>query len=461
MLKFSDTIVAIATPLGESALAVVRLSGPQTEEIVRKVFRLGKALKKDYQLKERYVHYGFIVDPETEEIQDEVTLIFYREPRSYTTEDMAEILCHGGRISPRKVLSACLKAGARLAEPGEFTKRAFLGGRVDLTEAEAVLEVIHARAEKAHKAALNQLSGGLRKRIEKIAERLKEAMMLVEASIDFPEEEIEFLEPEELKNKLSSCIEDIKKLERHFGLSRQIKEGFPIAIVGRPNVGKSSLLNALLKEERAIVTDIPGTTRDTIEGEISIQGIPIRVIDTAGIRKTEDPVERIGVERSIEKLKEAAVVLVVLDASEGLQEEDLFIADLAKDKRHIVVLNKTDLPQKLRKEDVEKLGLKGPVVKTSAKKHTGIEKLQREILEQAGMAGEMPDEFIVNERHADALRKAREALERCKATIETGLSNEFIAIDLKEALDRLGEITGETTTDDILNMIFERFCIGK
>ena len=462
MEKYTDTIAAIATSLGQAALSVVRISGPDTPRIIERIFRKGRDLKRVSYLEEKRVHYGFIVDPESEEIQDEVTLIYYKGPKSYTTEDMAEIICHGGYVSPRKVLKSILKAGARLAEPGEFTKRAFLGGRVDLTEAEAVLEVIHAKGERAHKAAISQLSGGLKKRIESIAQWLRELLMLIEACIDFPEEEIEYLNPEEIEHRLIQAKTEIEELIQQYQTSSRIKEGIPIAIVGKPNVGKSSLLNALLKEERAIVTEIPGTTRDTIEEEMSIKGIPIRIIDTAGIRHTEDPVERIGVERSIEKLKVAEVVLLVVDTSKALDDEDRYIASLVREKKHILVLNKIDLAPEVQAKDITAQLQIEPVeiVKTSAKLHTGIGELQDAIIGATAVSLKEA-EFLVNERHYDVLIKARDALERCIETVRTGLTNEFIAIDLKEALNRLGEITGETTTDDILNMIFSRFCIGK
>ncbi len=461
MGELSDTIAAVATPMGRGALAVVRVSGPEAWRVAARIFRLGRNKRKVEAFRERYVHYGFVVDPETGEVQDEVTLIPYRGPKSYTTEDMVEIICHGGYVSPRRVLAACLKAGARLAEPGEFTKRAFLGGRIDLTEAEAVLEVIDATGERSHSAALKQLSGGLRRRVEAAADRLKEMLMLVEACIDFPEEEIDYLDPGELAEGISSVQGELKELLSLFETSRRVREGIPIAIVGKPNVGKSSLLNALLKRERAIVTDIPGTTRDTVEEEVSVKGVLFRLIDTAGIRMTEDPVERVGVQRSVERLKEAQLVLFVLDASAPLDERDARIASLVRDRRHIVVLNKMDLPPAVSEVELETLGVSGPVVRTSAKLHRGIKELQDAMLEASGVLGVDAHGFLVNERHADVLRKAVDALERCKVTLESGLTGEFVAIDLREAIDRLGELTGRVTTDEILNMIFERFCIGK
>lgn len=338
-----------------------------------------------------------------------------------------------------------------------------MGGRVDLTEAEAVLDVIHARGEAAHRAALKQLSGGLRAKIEGIALSLRELLALIEACIDFPEEEIDYIDPKEVKKRIENSINELNLLSGYYKTSRRIKEGIPIAIVGRPNVGKSSILNALLKEERAIVTDIPGTTRDTIEEEITIKGIPFRIIDTAGIRQTNDPVERIGVERSIEKLEQAEITLFVLDAATQITEEDLYIASLIRDKKHILVLNKMDIASEIEEEEIpQKLDISPTrIVKTSAKLHEGINELQNAIVEGTGSNTISEVDFLINERHYDILMKAKAALERCLETVNAGLSNEFIAIDLKEALNRLGEITGETTPDDILNMIFDRFCIGK
>ncbi len=465
MERLTDTIAAIATALGESALSVIRISGDETFDILERVFRKGKEKKSitKHELIPRKATYGFIVDPETEEIVDEVILIPYRAPQSYTTEDMAEIMGHGGTISPIRILKTLIKAGARLAEPGEFTKRAFLGGRIDLTEAEAVLDVIHSATEKAHKSALAQLSGELKRKMQKLNDELKELLMLVEASIDFPEEDIEFIDYEEMKKRIEKVISQIEDLIISAEEGKIIREGVPTIIVGKPNVGKSSLLNALLMEERAIVTEIPGTTRDTIEERINIKGIALNIIDTAGIRETEDVVEKIGVERSIKKLKEAKLVLFVVDASAPLDKNDLYIAQLLKKegKTTIIVENKIDLGIKA---DVNKLSSILPEaqrVKVSAKTKWGLDDLKEKILSTLNIQEDSQKEVYINERHKEVLIRAREALKRCVTTIENGLSNEFIAIDLKEALNRLGEITGETTTDDILNMIFDRFCIGK
>ncbi len=465
MEKLTDTIVAIATPLGESALSVIRVSGDETFSIMEKVFRKGKERKKVKfeKLPQRQAIYGFVVDPETEELVDEVILISYPEPKSYTTENMVEIMCHGGTVTPVRVLKTIIKAGARLAEPGEFTKRAFLGGRIDLTEAEAVLDIIHSTSEKAQKSALAQLTGELRKKIEELSTKLKESLMLVEASVDFPEEDIEFIDYEELKRRLEEVVEEINHLLEKSQEGKILREGVPTIIIGKPNVGKSSLLNTLLMEERAIVTEIPGTTRDTIEEKVSIRGITLHIIDTAGIRKTLDKVEKIGVERSLKKLEEAQLILFVIDASTDIDETDIYIAELVKEKGKptILIMNKIDLG---KKADITKLPINTDEIETveiSTKTKEGLECLKDKILKVLDIKSDSQERVYINERHKEVLIRAREALKRCLETLKLGLSNEFIAIDLKEALNRLGEITGETTPDDILNMIFERFCIGK
>lgn len=465
MERLTDTIAAVATALGEAALSVVRLSGDESFEILERVFRKGKEKRKiaGKEIPPRKALYGFIVDPETEEVVDEVVVITYPAPASYTTEDMVEIMGHGGTVSPLRILKTLIKAGARLAEPGEFTKRAFLGGRIDLTEAEAVLDVIHSTTEKAHKSALAQLSGELSRKISGLSGELKELMMLVEASIDFPEEDIEFIDYDEMRKRIEKVLAEIERLIDSAEEGKIIREGVPTIIVGKPNVGKSSLLNALLMEERAIVTEIPGTTRDTIEERINIKGITLNIIDTAGIRETDDAVERIGVERSLKKLKEAKLVLFVVDASSPLDENDLYIAEILKreKKRTIIVENKIDLGTEGNRESLTSLIPEAKKVRVSAKTKEGLDALKEKILEALNIQEDSVHSVYVNERHKEVLLRAREALKRCIHTIEAGLSNEFIAIDLKEALTRLGEITGETTPDDILNMIFDNFCIGK
>ncbi len=454
--KKRDTIAAIATPYGESAIGIVRLSGDKTLEILKKVFKT-----KSREIKPRYAHYGYVLDKNGEPI-DEAVVIYYKAPHSYTGEDMAEFNLHGNPLILKEVLNRLLEEGARLAEPGEFTKRAFLNGKLDLTQAEAVAELISAKTELARKLALNQLQGSLSKEIKPLREELLMLHALVESSIEFEEEDIPTIEKEELIERLERILERVNKLLKTATTGKAIREGIKLAIVGKPNVGKSSLFNALIGEERAIVTDIAGTTRDYIEETVNIGGVPIRLVDTAGIRETGDIVEKIGVERSIQKLREADIILFVLDASkEKLEEEDLYLADLVKrsGKPAIVVLNKIDLGRRLRKLPFEDF----PVVEVSAKSGKGLDELKNLILEKAGVMTYGGGNIYISARHEQLLKKTKQALENALTYLKEGdfYSPEILMLDLREATDSLGEILGEITTEDILGQIFSTFCIGK
>jgi len=453
-----DTIAAIATPYGESAIGIVRLSGPESLDILKKVFK-----GKSSSFRPRFAHYGFVVDKNGEPI-DEAVVIYYKAPHSYTGEDMVELNLHGNPLILKRVLNRLLEEGARLAEPGEFTKRAFLNGKLDLTQAEAVAELISAKTELARKLALNQLQGALSKEIKPLREELLMLHALVESSIEFEEEDIPTITPEELKERLKRILQRVEQLLKTAQTGKAVREGIKLAIVGKPNVGKSSLFNRLLGEERAIVTDIAGTTRDYLEETVNLKGIPVRLIDTAGIREAKDTVERIGVERSLQKLKEADVVLFVVDGSkENLSQEELKLAQtVAKSgKPTLVVINKIDLGRKLQLP--ENFPLKGaPTVEVSAKTGEGLEKLGEEILKIAGVNAAEGGNIYISVRHENLLKRAKKALENALNYLEGEFySPEILMLDLREATDALGEIIGEVTTEDVLGQIFSTFCIGK
>ncbi|HWP46439.1 MAG TPA: tRNA uridine-5-carboxymethylaminomethyl(34) synthesis GTPase MnmE [Candidatus Limnocylindrales bacterium] len=454
-----DTIAAISTPLGEGGIGVIRISGKAAIAIADALFVSPSKGKKLKDLPSHTVHYGHIYDPGTQEPVDEVLVTLMRAPKSYTREDVVEISSHGGFISLKRILDLVLKGGARLAEPGEFTKRAFLNGRIDLSQAEAVIDIIQSRTELSHKVAVRQLEGRLSQKVRAIRDTLKHLTALVEASIDFSEEDIEVISPEALDSGIGEALESIDFLIETAEEGQILREGLSLVIVGKPNVGKSSLLNVLLEEERAIVTPIPGTTRDVIEESLNLKGVPVRLLDTAGIRNTEDPVEVQGVLRSKNLLEKADLVLWVLDSSSPLTQEDRDILELVKEKKVLGVLNKIDLPSKIGEEAGQLLaGI--PWVKISAKEKSGIETLKDLIFE---MVVKTPVEsvWVTNIRHKNALIKAQQSLLKARESIAQRMSGEFIAVDLRAALDSLGEIIGETTTEDILTEIFSTFCIGK
>jgi len=452
-----DTIAAIATPPGIGGIGIIRISGPLAKNILTQLFQSKRATK---EFKSHKLYYGHIIDPETREVVDEVLAVLMRAPHSYTGEDVVEIHAHGGPLILKKLLDLTLKAGARLAEPGEFTKRAFLNGRLDLTQAEAVIDVISARTERELKIATHQLQGYLSERIKKIRNCLREFKAHLEVAIDFPEEDIEIVPPKLWLSRIKKeVIEPIERLVKIYSENRALREGAVLAIVGKPNVGKSSLLNCLLKEERAIVTPIPGTTRDVIEEVLNINGVAIRIADTAGLRKTQDVVETIGVERAKEKISVADIILWVVDRSVPLEEEDREIFEEIKEKKTILVLNKCDLPSVLDTEILKK-EFNLPIVSISALYHQGIEKLERIIFQQLLGNTSVP-EFVPKLRHKQTLEKALMAARKAKEAVEKGLPPVFVSIDIQEALDALGEIIGETTPDDVLDVIFSQFCIGK
>ncbi len=452
-----DTICAVSTPPGEGGIGIIRMSGKEAIEIASRVFR-PRGAKRLRSVATHTLHYGHIIDPARGETVDEVLVSVMRTPATYTREDVVEINCHGGMMPLWRTLALLVAAGARQAEPGEFTRRAFLNGRIDLAQAEAVMDVIRSKTELAQRAANEQLLGGLSGEVAALRDRLISLIAAVEAGIDFPEEDIETESGSPLADEVSAVIGGIENLLSSFTYGRILRDGFASAIVGRPNVGKSSLLNALLKQNRAIVTEIPGTTRDVLEEYLNISGVPIKVLDTAGIRHTHDRVEQEGVRRSLAAIESADIVLVVLDGSAPLTTEDKHVLEEAKGRNAIAVVNKSDLPGKL-----EALAWPPVQVAVSCRTGTGLDSLRRAVVETVmqGTVKAGEHAWAVNQRHKTALEQSRASLQRALESVTSGLSPEFIAIDLRDALDSVGLIIGATYTEDILDRIFSDFCIGK
>ncbi len=460
MTDFSleDTIVAISTAPGEAAIGIVRLSGPQALSIISRIFKPAKA-KDITKVPSHTIHYGWVISRNTGEIIDEVLVSIMKAPNTYTREDVVEINCHGGMVPLRKVLELAVKEGARIAKPGEFTLRAFINGRIDLAQAEAVLDLIRAKTDWSSTLALKQLQGGLSEKLNSLRQAIMNVTAHVEAYLDFPEEEIEPMTEAQILTQLQDILNEIQGLAETFYEGRLLREGLSVAIVGRPNVGKSSLLNKLLERDRAIVTDIPGTTRDVIEEYLNIKGLPIKVLDTAGIRASKDMIEEEGIRRSLKAIEEADLVLCVLDQSEPIQEEDRRIMGSLRDKKTVFVLNKADLPARL---DRKLLPPDKPSVVVSAKSGEGISSLKETIYNEAlGETSKTETLLITNARHKKALDSAAGSLQDAISCFKRKEPLEFVAMQLREALSYIGEITGQTTPDDILNIIFSEFCIGK
>ena len=462
MKETSDTICAISTPLGMGAIGMVRLSGSGAVGIAEKIFRPNNPEVgiKDHSHR---IIYGKVVNPADGGIVDEALLTFMKAPRTYTREDTIEINCHGGPAAVRRVLGLAASAGARLAFPGEFTRRAFMNGRIDLTQAEAVMDVIAARTEASLQAAVSQLGGGLRQKVGAVREGMAALLALTEASIDFPEEENDYIPVEDLKAKGEAILSGVRNLLATYDEGRILRDGLRAAIIGRPNVGKSSLLNRLAGAERAIVTETPGTTRDTVEETINAGGVPVRVMDTAGIRDGGDEAEREGVRRSLMALADCDLALLVLDGSRPLADEDRAIMEKLSKINHITIINKMDLPQALDTAAPQfNEGRDGSFLRVSAKTGEGLDALTARVREAAfGGGRERPPEASINLRHRICLERAGAALERFDSGCREGLSPEFLALELREALDAVGEVVGRTAPEEILDMIFERFCIGK
>ncbi len=459
-----DTIAAIATPLAEGGIGIVRISGPQAIDIAEKVFI---PVSNSLWRKQKYkLVYGHVVDNRTGKIIDEVLLSNMPGPKSYTREDVVEINCHGGPVPLRKTLELILGAGARLAEPGEFSKRAFLNGRLDLTRAEAIIDIIRATTEDALQLAVSQLSGRLAQEVDAILNELLSVVVLVEAAIDFPEDEVEDYSPERINERLGKVSAKAQSLIDSAEMGKVYREGLRTVIIGKPNVGKSSLLNVLLREKRAIVTEVPGTTRDIIEEILNLGGVPVVLIDTAGIRKTGDAVEKIGVARSLESIDRADLVLMVVDASTELDSEDEEIIDLVKNKRGVLVLNKIDLEAGSAVKNKNQLTFKlphWPMVEISALLEQGIKKLEQTVVELVTGGQVLPRDGVMvsNVRHRNQLVKAKEHLREAQEAINLGLTPELVVIDIRAAWEAVGEINGSVITEDIVDKIFADFCIGK
>jgi tRNA modification GTPase len=457
-----DTIAAISTAMGEAGIGIVRMSGKESLSIASSVFK-GKTIENFKEAVNRRLTYGHIYNPEDGTIVDEVLIVYMKEPHTYTREDIVEIYCHGGMIAVKKILEILLKNGARLAEPGEFTKRAFLNGRLDLSQAEAVIDLIRAKTDKSYNVSLSQLEGSISTKVNEIRNTLLNMLAHIEVSIDFPEEDIEEVTYDELLKDSQKVMEEIDKLLSTAERGKILREGLNTVILGKPNVGKSSLLNAILRENRAIVTDIPGTTRDIIEEYVNIEGIPLKVIDTAGIRDTEDLVEKLGVDKARNVVEKADLVIAVFDASRKLTKEDEDIINIVKEKRSIVLLNKTDLPNEYDVDELSKYIPDKKIILTSIAKGEGIEELEKTIVDMfySGEVEVSGEAIVTNMRHKDMLNRARKNIIDVISGIEMNVPLDCIEVDVKNCWNHLGEISGETISEDILDKIFSEFCIGK
>lgn len=453
-----DTIAAISTPRGEGGIGIVRISGDEALLILKKIFKT-KSKKDVFNLKTYTINYGHIYDGN--KLVDEVLVSIMKAPTTYTKEDIVEINCHGGYVVTQKVLELVLEKGAKIAEPGEFTRRAFLNGRLDLTQAESVMDIIHGKTEKSISLSLNQLRGDLKEQIHNLKKSLMDVAAHVNVVLDYPEEGIDEPIPLNLISNLHNVVEETNKLILSYDKGKMIKEGVKTAIVGKPNVGKSSLLNSVLREERAIVTRVAGTTRDTIEEIVNIKGIPLIMVDTAGIRDTEDEVENIGVQKSKELIKEADLVLFVLDSSKDLTKEDMEIYNSINNSKVIGILNKIDIRKKL---DISKLSKIKKWIEISALEKIGIDNLEDEIYNYV-VSGNIEDSSekltITNIRHKSALEKTKQSVENIFETIDMGYPMDLIAVDLNDAIDSLSEVTGEISSEDLLDHVFNNFCVGK
>ncbi|WP_203248271.1 tRNA uridine-5-carboxymethylaminomethyl(34) synthesis GTPase MnmE [Sporosarcina beigongshangi] len=458
-----DTIAAVSTPMGEGAIAIVRLSGDEAIQIADRIFRSpsGKKLNEEQS---HTIHYGHLANPATGEVVEEVMVSLMKAPKTFTREDVVEVNCHGGLVAVQRVLQLVLKEGARLAEPGEFTKRAFLNGRIDLSQAEAVMDLIRAKTDRAMNVALNQMEGKLSRLIGDLRQALLETLAQVEVNIDYPEyDDVEEVTIPLMIEKGTWVKNEIDQLLRTSSQGKILREGLSTVIVGRPNVGKSSLLNSLVQENKAIVTDIAGTTRDIIEEYVNVRGVPLRLVDTAGIRETEDIVERIGVERSRQVLKEADLILLVLNSSEELSVEDERLFEAISGMDAIIVINKTDLPPKIDLAKVKELSGNGKLVTTSLLKDEGIDELEEAI---AGLFFEGNLEsgdftYVSNARHISLLHNAKATIEDAISAAEAGVPVDMIQIDVTRTWEILGEIIGDTVQESLINQLFAQFCLGK
>lgn len=450
----NDTIAAISTALGKGAISIVRVSGKDAIPIVNKIFT-GKNLEK---VESHTIHYGYI--KEDDEVIDEVLVTIMKAPKTFTTEDIVEINCHGGIMTTNRILEILLTHGARIAEAGEFTKRAFLNGRIDLTQAEAVMDLIESKSDLARKQALGQLNGHISNYIQKLRDKMKDLLASIEVNIDYPEYyDIEVVTIEKLKTVSKELLIDLEKLLKDSQNGELIKEGINTVIIGRPNVGKSSILNSLLDQEKAIVTDIEGTTRDIVEGSIHLDSIYLNIIDTAGIRDTEDIIEKIGVEKSLSLMNEATLILLVLNSGEDLKEQDRQLLQKADKEKTIVVLNKNDLESKLKLDDFKDF----QVVSTNTKDEKGIDSLKEKIKELFNLEQieSVDTTYLSNARQIALVKEAKVAIKNALDQVENDIPIDMITIDLKNAFDLLGEVIGQEYSEEIMDHLFENFCVGK
>ncbi|HML88815.1 MAG TPA: tRNA uridine-5-carboxymethylaminomethyl(34) synthesis GTPase MnmE [Methylomusa anaerophila] len=462
-MTFDDTISAVATAIGEGGIGIVRLSGNRAIDIADQIFRGSTGKKKIADIPSFQAAYGSIADPDSGEAIDEAIVIVMRAPRSYTREDVVEVQCHGGPVPLQRILDITLRLGARLAEPGEYTKRAFLNGRLDLAQAEAVIDVIRSKTDASLKAAVSNLSGRLSDKIRSLRQEILTMIAHLEAAIDFPEDDIEEITAGNVSGSITIVRVELDRLLASAQTGRILREGLATVIIGRPNVGKSSLLNALLREKRAIVTDIPGTTRDIIEEYVNIRGIPLKIVDTAGIRETADIVEKIGVDKAREFVAKADLVLLILDSSAPLTPEDRTVLSLLPGREAIILVNKSDLPPVLDMDEVKSFVGDRPVLKISVLTGAGVDELEQTIADRvySGQVTSGEAAFVNNVRHMNQIRQAGRHLGDALATIDAGMPLDCIAVDLKAAWEKLGEITGDTVGEDIIDQIFSQFCLGK
>lgn len=457
-----DTIAAISTPPGEGGIGIVRISGDEAIEIADKLYSMGKKSLADQDT--HTIHYGKIVNPKTGDIVDEVMVSVMRAPKTYTREDVVEINSHGGILVVNKVLQVVLNNGARLAEPGEFTKRAFLNGRIDLSQAEAVMDMIRAKTDRAMHVAVDQLDGQMARLIRDLRQKILDTLAQVEVNIDYPEyDDVEEMTSQLLEDKAREVKADIQKLLETAQQGKILREGLATAIIGRPNVGKSSLLNTLLRQDKAIVTDVAGTTRDVIEEYVNVKGVPLKLIDTAGIRETDDEVEKIGVDRSRQAIQQADLILLVFNQSEKLTAEDEALIEATKGQNRIILLNKTDLDQQLNVDKLSQLIANDPIVSTSMMTQAGMDELQDKIAELffSGQTGERDATYVSNTRHIALLEEAEDALSEVLNGIALDTPVDLVQIDMRRAWDLLGEITGDSVQDELITKLFSQFCLGK